>query len=191
MNQKHAVILLGAVLIILLLAVEFTAPPTNSNGTRTFSNGGISFEYPQDLSESSVLLDQIATLDFEGMLHGNTIGNLISEDAGYNLQVDRYSLSSFYANSTQDVLDEEKAELKDVNSSVLSENTTNANGLAVHEMLVYSNDTDQKTFFAIVVKDQRVCILQFNPLLNGNAEQSSIDDLVPAFQKIVSTVKVD
>jgi hypothetical protein len=113
MNKKHGIILIGAILIVLILAVELTAPPTNSNGTKTFSNGGISFEYPQDLSESSVLLNQITTLDFEGILLGNTLGDLISDDAGYNLQVDKYSLSSFYANSTQDVLDEEKAELED------------------------------------------------------------------------------
>lgn len=33
MNQKHGFILIGAILV---LAVELTAPPTNSDGTKNF-----------------------------------------------------------------------------------------------------------------------------------------------------------
>lgn len=44
MNQKHGFILIGAILV---LAVELTAPPTNSDGTKKFSSDRRSFKYAQ------------------------------------------------------------------------------------------------------------------------------------------------
>lgn len=44
MNQKHGFILIGSILV---LAVELTAPPTNSDGTKKFSSDERSFKYPQ------------------------------------------------------------------------------------------------------------------------------------------------
>ena len=206
-KKRVALVIIGLILIIILLAVKSTEPAiaTNSNGNKTFSNGGISFEYPQNWQESSTFLDQIFSLDFMGILSGNTLGDLSSPTGSYDLMIQKYSLSSFNANSTQDFLDKNRKEMEDSNSTIISENTTNVNGLTIYEMLTYStlpDNTHQETFFAIVVKDQRVYILQFNPTsIQENAETNNGTDLnqnskvlhdsIPRFQKIISTIKVD
>ena len=103
-------------------------------------------------------------------------------------------------------LDQNKEDLKDSNATILSENTTNINGLIINEMLVNStnpDNTSSKTFFAIIIKDQMAYMLQFNPTSvvetdttaqNGTdlTQNSSVfEDSIPTFQKIISTIKVD
>ncbi|AEG17568.1 hypothetical protein [Methanobacterium paludis] len=209
-KKRAALVIFGLILLTILLVVKFTAPiitaSANSNGTKTFSNGGISFEYPQDWSESSGIMDEILAGDFIGILSGTTLGSLSSSDGSYDLMVQKYSLSDFGANSAQNFLDRNKEDLKDSNATILSENTTNINGLIVNEMLVnFTNpdNTSSETFFAIIIKDQMAYMLQFNPTSvvetdttaqNGTdlTQNSSVfEDSIPTFQKIISTIKVD
>ena len=107
-KKRAALVIFGLILLTILLVVKFTAPiimaSANSNGTKTFSNGGISFEYPQDWSESSGLTDEILAGDFIGILSGTTLGYLSSSDGSYDLRVQKYSLSDFGANSAQELL---------------------------------------------------------------------------------------
>jgi hypothetical protein len=209
-KKRAALVIFGLILLTILLVVKFTAPiitaSANSNGTKTFSNGGISFEYPQDWSESSGLMDEILAGDFIGILSGTTLGDLSSSDGSYDLMIQKGSLSDFNANSTQDYLDKNRKEMEDSNFTILIENTTNVNGLTINEMLTYTtlpDNTHQETFFATVIKDQRVYMLQFNPTSvietdtaaqNGTdlTQNSSVfEDSIPTFQKIISTIKVD
>ena len=197
-KKRAALIIFGVVLIMILSVVKFAVPiitAANSDGTKTFSNGGISFEYPSNWSESPVLLNQVLAGDFTDILLGTNLGEL-SHDGSCDLMIQKYSLSG--ADSTQEFLDGFKADMKDSNVT-LNENITNVNGLTINEMLVYSttpDNTSQKTFFAIFAKGQSVYMLQFNSVSvvqDGKSLQNSsvFEDSIPTFQKIISTIKVD
>ena len=146
-KKRAALVIIGVILIIILLAVKSTEPAiaTNSNGNKTFSNGGISFEYPQNWQESTDILNMIFAGDFMGILSGTTLGDLSSPTGSYDLTIQKYSLSDFNANSTQDFLDKNRKEMEDSNSTIISENTTNVNGLTIYEMLTYSSTPGQYT----------------------------------------------
>lgn len=189
---------------MILLAVKLAVPTlvssADSHGTKTFSNGGISFEYPQNLSESPVILNQIVSGDFMGIILGNTLGELISVDGSYEILVQKYNLSDFGTNSSQDVLHQTITGLNDSNTTILNETVRNVNGLTIHEILfstVTPDNTTQETLFVVLAKDQKVYMLQFNSIsvtkdgANTTVNPKAFNDSMQTFQKIISTIKVE
>jgi hypothetical protein len=205
MDKKRAsFVVFGVILIMVLLAVKLAVPTVvssvDSNGTKTFSNGGISFEYPQNLSESPVILNQIVSEDFMGIIFGNTLGELISVDGNYEILVQKYNLSDFGTNSSQDFLYQTIAGLNDSNTTIFNETTRNVNGLTIHEILfstVAPDNTTQETLFVVLAKDQKVYMLQFNSIsvtedgANTTVNPTAFNDSMQTFQKIISTIKVE
>lgn len=205
MDKKRAsLVVFGVILIMILLAVKLAVPTlvssVDSKGTKTFSNGGISFEYPQNLSESPVILNQIISGDFMGIISGDTLGELISVDGSYEILVQKYNLSDFGTNSSQDVLYQTITGLNDSNTTILNETTRNVNGLTVHEILfstVTPAKTTQETLFVVLAKDQKVYMLQFNSIsvtedgANTTVNPTAFNDSMQTFQKIISTIKVE
>jgi hypothetical protein len=205
MDKKRAsFVVFGVILIMVLLAVKLAVPTVvssvDSNGTKTFSNGGISFEYPQNLSESPVILNQIVSGDFMGIIFGNTLGELISVDGNYEILVQKYNLSDFGTNSSQDFLYQTIAGLNDSNTTIFNETTRNVNGLTIHEILfstVAPDNTTQETLFVVLAKDQKVYMLQFNSIsvtedgANTTVNPTAFNDSMQTFQKIISTIKVE
>jgi hypothetical protein len=205
MDEKRAsLVVFGVILIMILLAVKLAVPTlvssADSDGTQTFSNGGISFEYPQNLSESPVILNQIISGDFMGIISGDTLGELISVDGNYEILVQKYNLSDFGTNSSQDVLYQTITGLNDSNTTILNETTRNVNGITINEILfstVTPDNTNQETLFVILAKDQKVYMLQFNSIsvaqdgANATVNPTAFNDSMQTFQEIISNIKVE
>nr|WP_319372382.1 PsbP-related protein [uncultured Methanobacterium sp.] len=175
----------GLIVIIGLLAILFPDATTFNLDTgntpaltQTFSQAGLSFNYPGDWKTSSVkYVDNSASVV-------QSLGTFASPD-NLVLDVSKQDMTATVAEAKEGT----KANLKTISSSqILSETTKTVNGLTVYEMILTysdSNNNEVKSLYVITGKDGQVSYyLQFiDTPSNFNSDKSVMDS-------IVNTIKI-
>lgn len=144
--------------------------------SNTFSQDGISFNYPGDWlvynNSSDPNGPELATLNF-------TNGNLI---------VQKSPLQSSDLDPIKHYYELNKGQIELIGGKVLTENNTTVNKLKVYEMTVSMNSygTTEKTLFVVTGNNQNAYMLQFISFTATDFQKN-----LPLFQKIISTIKIN
>jgi PsbP-like protein len=184
-NLKNSSSLIFGILGILVLVVFASGCTSNSMDlSQTFSNGGISFNYPSDMNHtnsSSVVSSGSSVAD---------LGTLASSN-GLTIAVSKADLSSSPGVTILQLKDLTKENIKNGSSSaqVLSDNITTVNGVKVYELLMTlkdpSSNSDMKYLTAITGKEgQAVYYVQFI------ADPSTFDSNKELINNIINTIRI-
>ena len=156
-----------------------TSTSTAALGT-TFSQGGLTFNYPSDWVTSTVTYT------------GTTASNLqklgtFASPSGLTLDVNKQDMTGTVAQAKDNTLNMIKASIP--SAEILSQSQKTTNGLTVYEMVfTYTNsntNTKDKTLYVFTGKDgQVVYYMQFMD------EASKFDQNRPLMDSIVNTIKV-
>jgi len=181
--MKNSSSLIFGILGILVLVVFASGCTSNSMDlSQTFSNGGISFNYPSDMNNtnsSTVVSGGSSLVD---------LGTLAASN-GYTIAVSKADITGSGATIEQ-MKEATNANIKKGSSTaqVLSDNTTTVNGVKVYETLMTMKDpssNDVKSLFVTTGKDgQTVYYLQFI------ADPSTYDSNAQLTNNIINTIKI-
>lgn len=169
-------------IISILLAVVFISGCTDSAGTeltKTFSKGGISFNYPSDWFEMPYTDDSIKS-------DAQIIGLVGPSDTDFDLTVQKVPSSTIKQVKNQTI----QFNKLNYNATVLNETATMVNGLSAYQVVYTDKDPDasdkeMKESLYFIQKGSTVYVLEFRAY--------SIDDFdkyVETSNKIISTVKI-
>jgi amino acid transporter len=175
----------GLIVLILLVGLIFPDATTFNLDTgntpaltQTFSQAGLSFNYPGDWTPTTVqYIDSSSSIV-------QSLGAFSSTD-DLALDVNKQSMTETVASAKEAT----KTNLKTIPSSqILSETTRTVNGLTVYEMVVTytdSNNNQVKSLYVVTGKDGQVAYyLQFIDT------PSSFDSDLSLMNSIVNTIKV-
>lgn len=182
--DKNFSVIMG--ILVLFMFLSGCTTTTSQDLNKTFSQGGITFNYPKDWQIES----RSSAGDIVGS--GRDVQDLVTlvSPNGIILHVSKANLSS--SNLTIDVLKE--ATIENIKNSaqgqVLNETNTTVGGLIVYEVLMNVKDpktiTDQKILSVITGKDgQSAYYIQFI------AENSTFDSNRDLINKILNTRRIE
>lgn len=175
------VCLLGLIIVIAIVGIFSPDQNLNSN----FSNGGITFNYPNDwknaTSSETIVSGGSSLVDLGTLANSN----------GLTLHISNGNLSSYGTTATI-------AKMKDItkqgivngtSAQVLSDNMTSINGVNVYEISFTLKDPksnqDQKSLYVVTGKDrQTVYYMQFI------ADTSTFDQNQDLINRIIGTIKI-
>jgi hypothetical protein len=176
----------GLIVIVGLIAILFPDATTFnldtgsvSDLTSTFSQSGLTFNYPGDwVTSSAKYIDSSNSVI-------QSLGTFSTPDGRLVLDVSKQDMTS----TVEAAKEGTKTNLKSVPSAqILSETTKTVNGLTVYEMVVTytdSNNKEAKTLYVITGKDgQVVYYLQFID------EPSNFNSDTKLMDSIVNTIKI-
>lgn len=169
-------------LIIFIAIGGILSPDQNLNSN--FSNGGITFNYPNDwnnaTSSGSIVSGGSSLVDLGTLANSN----------GLTLHISKADISSAGGITIAVMKDVSKKNLLNGSSAqLLSDNKTSVNGLTVYETSFTLKDPksnqDQKSLFVITGKDkQTVYYMQFI------ADTSTFDQNQNLINRIIGTIKI-
>jgi len=147
--------------------------------TQTFSEAGLTFNYPSDWSTSSVKYIDSSTSNVQSLGTFSSVDGLILDVSKQDMTV-----------TVESAKEGTKANLKTIPSAqILSETTKTVNGLTIYEMIVTYTDTssnrEAKSLYVITGKDGQVAYyLQFiDDPGDFNSDQALMNS-------IVNTIKI-
>ena len=170
----------------MLILVVFVSGCTSSsqNLNKTFSNQGLTFNYPSDwtsgnfIGQDAVILTNLTEL---GVLDSPT---------GLELTISQVNLTSIASNtSVESFKNSSKTSLINESAQILSDNQTNVNGAIIYAVVYTKNNTStnksEKTMIVITGKDlQNVYIMQFI------ADPQIFDQNLQIMNKIIASIKI-
>lgn len=155
---------------------------TNETLNKTFSSGGITFNYPNDWFEYPVWIDQKLGGDSQG------IGLLAPPVEDGAVVIEKYNLSYTSAYSLPESVNYTIEGMKEDNITIDKVSATKVNGLTLYKILNHAYESDfngiQKMCYVKTGKGQTVYVVQFY------AKSDSFDRYLPVFNKVVSTIKI-
>jgi hypothetical protein len=162
-----------AILVISILAIViFASGCTSETQNKTYNLSGIYFNYPGAWNELSS--DQI------NLTSGSATAIVaVSDDSGQTGVLIQSTPSS--SQSLTDFVNLNKASIKKMGYTILSENTTTVNGVKAHQIIFNGNDTKQ--VMTLFKKNNKVYYIVFNsPPGDFDSQQTNYDMILDSFK---------